>query len=157
MHSFAPLNSLSGPAKLDNYTHDPELPQDPIQIGDYVKVHHGPHWGLCGRISWVQHPVLWVYPLADDDADDNATEYEGLGPTSVAIHVDHACTDTPAMLKFSSHNGYNVTLGDLVQVVHGRHYNTMGIVLSVDFCKVSMEIQCNDFRMHTLFSLPVIF
>ena len=96
MHSFAPLNSLSGPAKLDNYTHDPELPQDPIQIGDYVKVHHGPHWGLCGRISWVQHPVLWVYPLADDDADDNATEYESLGPTSVAIHVDHACTDPPA-------------------------------------------------------------
>ena len=157
MHSFAPLNSLSGPAKLDNYTHDPELPQDPIQIGDYVKVHHGPHWGLRGRISWVQHPVLWVYPLADADADDNAIKYEGLGPTSVAIHVDHAHTKAPTMLKFSSHNSYDVTLGDLVQVVRGRHYNTTGIVLSGDFCKVSMEIQCNDFHVCTLFSLPVIF
>ena len=157
MHSFAPLNSLSGPAKLDNYTHDPEPPQDPIQIGDYVKVHHGPHRGLCRRISWVQHLVLWVYPLADADADENATKYEGLGPTSVAIHVDHACTEPPTMLKFSSHNGYDVTLGDLVQVVCRRHYNMMGIVLSVDFCKASMEIQCNDFHMHTLFSLPIIF
>ena len=95
--------------------------------------------------------------MADADADDNATKYEGLGPTSVAIHVDHARTNPPAMLKFSSHNGYNVTLGDLVQVVHGRHYNTTGIVLCVDFRKASMEIQCNDFRMHTLFSLPIIF
>ena len=154
MHSFTPLNSLSGPAKLDNYTHDPELAQDPIQIGDYVKVHHGPHRGLRGRISWIQHPVLWVYPLAQDDDTNVNTEYEGLGPTSIAIHVDHAHIDPPATLKFSSHNGYNVTMGNLVRVVHGKYYDMMGIVLSVDFCKASMEIQCNGFCIHISFSPP---
>jgi len=157
VHSFTPLNSLSGPAKLDHYTHDPEPPQDPIQIGDYIKVHRGPHRGLYGRISWIQRPVLWVYPLTQDDNTDDSTEYEGLGPTSVAIHVDHARIEPPATLKFSSHNGYDVTMGDLVQVVRGKYYGTTGIVLRVDFRKASMEIQCNGFRVHISFPLPVIF
>ena len=141
MHSFVPLNSLSGPAKLDHYTHDPELLQDPIQIGDYVKVHRGPHRGLHGRISWVQHPILWVYPLKQEDN----TACEGLGPKSVGIHVKHTHIEPPVTLKFSSQSGSDVTIGNLVRVVHGKYYDTTGIVLSVDFREASMEIQCNGF------------
>ena len=99
---------------------------------------------------------MLVYPLIQDNNLDNNPEYDGLGPTTVTIHMDQARIEPPAMLKFSSHNGYNVTVGDLVQVVHRRYYDTTGIVLHVDFRKASMEIQCNGFHMHISFPLPII-
>ena len=92
----------------------------------------------------------------DDDTNDNA-EYESLCPSSVTIHVDHARIEPPATLKFSSHNGYDVTLGNLIRVVCRRHYDMTGIILHVDFHKASMEIQCNDFCVRISFPLPIIF
>ncbi|KAL4066415.1 hypothetical protein V8B97DRAFT_2025397 [Scleroderma yunnanense] len=145
VHSFTPHHSLSEPTKLDVYTHNPELPQDPIQIGDN---------GLIGKIAWIEHPVLWVYPLNHDDND--CSKYEGLDHVTIAIHVDHADIQAPVTLKFSSQNSYNVTIGDLVQVMQGRYCGMMGTVLSVDFCKASMKIHpflTIFVQLHTCISL----
>ena len=117
-----------------------------------------PNWGLHQGPAWFTPRPPWenildsapssvVFPLMDDDTDDNTKYPDGLGPSSVTIHVDHACIEPLAMLKCSNHNGYDVTLGNLVQVVHGRHNDMTDIVLHMDFCKVSMEIQCNDFLL----------
>ena len=142
MHSFAPDYSLSQPAKLDAYAHDPEPPQDPVQIGDGVEVKRGPHRGLLGRIAWINHPILWVYPFVSDDAD--SLEYETLLPEAALVRVDHAEIKAPVTLKFSKQNGYDVTVGDLVQVVRGKYWNTTGVVLSVDFRNAMMDIRCSD-------------
>ena len=82
----------------------------------------------------------------DDDSEDPV-------PESAAIHVSHAHIEPPATLKFSSQTGYDVTVGDIVRVARGRYYDYTGIVLNVDFCKASMEIQCNGFRVGINFLL----
>ena len=142
VHSFTHDHGLSQPTKLDDYTHDPEPLQDPVQIGDTAKVIRGPHRGLFGRIAWINHPILWIYPSLSDVADD--LECEGLLPDAALVHVDHAEIKAPVMLKFSRQNGYDVTVGDLVQVVRGKYWNTTGVVLSVDFRNAIMDIRCSD-------------
>ena len=57
VHSFTRDHGLSQPAKLDDYTHDPEPLQDPVQIGDAAKVIRGPHRGLFG-IYEVENAIL---------------------------------------------------------------------------------------------------
>ncbi|KAL4075155.1 hypothetical protein V8B97DRAFT_1915788 [Scleroderma yunnanense] len=61
VHSFSHrVSEITPHNQLDNYTHDPEPPQDPIQIGDCAMVIHGPQTGLVGRIMWVALPIVWV-------------------------------------------------------------------------------------------------
>ncbi|KAL4064848.1 hypothetical protein V8B97DRAFT_1919910 [Scleroderma yunnanense] len=108
VHSFTPHHSLTEPTKLDGYTHNPKLLQNLIQIGDNVKVKYGPQWGLIGKIAWIECPVLWMYPLNQND--DDCSEYESLDHATIAMHVDHADIQASVALKFSSQNGYDVTI-----------------------------------------------
>ena len=51
------------------------------------------------------------------------------------------------MLKFSSQNGYDVTVGDVIQVVRGKYHGHTGTILNVDFLNASMVIWREDFTV----------
>ena len=65
VHSCVPNYRVSEVTQqLDTYLHNPEPPQDLIQIGDHACIFDGPWWGLVGKIIWIDLPILWVvsYP-----------------------------------------------------------------------------------------------
>ena len=135
---------------LDTYSHNPEPPQDPIQIGDRACIFDGPWRGLVGKIIWIDLLILWVEPLLEPvnlPQEDNIPDSEGSGPHWMHIHRDEAEIQPPSTLTFSSQYGYDVTVGDSVQVMRGKYCGETGIVLNVNFRKASMEIRCEDFTV----------
>lgn len=150
--------------QLDSYTHDPEPPQDPIQIGDRAIVLRGPRAGLLGKIMSIALPHVWVEPLTDIPTVDNnefgprtcrpiepmvgsqrhlqnADDIFEWGDTDlIMVYVHDAEIEPPATLTYSQRSGYDVTIGDLVSVVRGQHLGRTGVVVSVDFRNACMEI-----------------
>ena len=151
VHSCVPnYRVLEVTQRLDTYSHDPEPPQDPIQIGDHTCIFDGPRRGLVGKIIWIDLLILWVEPLLEPvnlPQEDDIPDAEGSGPCWMHIHRDEAETQPPSTLMFSSQYGYDVTVGDSVQVMRGKYCSEMGIVLNVNFRKASMEIRCEDFTV----------
>ena len=135
--------------QLDTYTHDPEPPQDPIQIGDRAIIHRGPWAGLVGMIMLVSPPHVWVEPLGEISTTDNdkfgprtLRPIEPMEQVNGVEDEDEAfeCEPPMARLTYSRSSGYDVTLGDLVDVVRGRHWGRTGVVVSVDFRHARMDI-----------------
>ena len=148
--------------QLDSYTHNPEPPQNLIQIGDRAIIQRGLRAGLLGRIMSVTLPYVWVecvgeVPTMDNDKfgprtchliepmvlgqhhpDDDTLEWGDT--TLILVHVEDTEIEPPVTLTYSRRSGYDVTVGDLVKVVQGRYWNRMGVVVSVDFCKAHMVI-----------------
>ncbi|KAL4080432.1 hypothetical protein J3A83DRAFT_4184488 [Scleroderma citrinum] len=133
VHSFSHrVSEITPHNQLDNYTHDPEPPQDPIQIGDCAMVIHGPQTGLVGRIMWVALPIVWVEhignmcklehnelgahthhpiePMVWDQhlPEDDTIEYGD--STLIMIDVNDAKIEASTTLTHSQKSGYDVTL-----------------------------------------------
>ena len=75
-----------------------------------------------GKIIWIESPMLWIEPSmlpCNFPQQGEATNIKPEGPGSWCIHIhkDEVVIEPPPMLKFSSECGYDVTLGDVVQVV----------------------------------------
>ena len=136
----------------DKYSHDPEPHQDTIQIGDHTSVFDGPQQGLMGKIIWIESLMLWIEPLTlpcNFPQQDEVTNIKPEGPGSWCIHIhkDEVVIEPPPMLKFSSKCSYDVTLGNVVQVMRGEYCGQMGTVINVLFQNASMDIRCGDFTM----------
>jgi len=172
VHSFTPDHRPSDIAqhhRLDSYTRDPEPLQDRIQIGDLASVVRGPRRGLVGRIMLIEPPFLEVEyignmrsvehdefgphtirpiePAAPDELppQDDIIEHEGY--TLVRIYADDAETQAPSTLTYSHQNGYDVTVGDIVEVARGQNWGRMGVVIRVDFRSASIEIGCDGAKV----------
>ena len=57
--------------QLDSYTHDPEPPQNLIQIGDSAIIWYGPQAGLVERIMLVTLSHVWVECVGEVLTTDN--------------------------------------------------------------------------------------
>ena len=171
MHSFTPdhrPSDITQHHRLDSYTCDPEPLQDCIQIGDLASVVHSPRQGLVGRIMLIEplfleveyignmrsvehdefgpHTIRLIEPMAPDELppQDNIIEHEGY--TLVRIYMDTE-TQAPSTLTYSHQNGYNVTVGDIVEVAQGQNWGQMGVVIRVDFCSASIKIGCDGAKV----------
>ena len=133
--------------QLDSYMHNPEPPQNLIQIGDRAIIQRGPRAGLLGRIMSVTLPYVWVecvgeVPTTDNNKfgprtrrptepmvlgqhrpDDEDDTLEWGDTTLILVHVEDAEIEPPVTLTYSQRSGYDVTVGDLVKVVQGRYWN----------------------------------
>ena len=88
-----------------------------------------------GKIIWIESPMLWIEPSmlpCNFPQQGEATNIKPEGPGSWCIHIhkDEAVIEPPPTLKFSSECGYDVTLGDVVQVVRGEYCGQMGTVIN---------------------------
>ncbi|KAL4061928.1 hypothetical protein V8B97DRAFT_1919619 [Scleroderma yunnanense] len=82
---------------------------------------------LLEGLLWDQHPP-----------EDDTIEYGD--SILIMINMNDAKVEAPTTLMYSWKSSYNVTVGDLVQVVQGQHWGQMGVVVSMDFHNTSIEI-----------------
>ena len=57
----------------------------------------------------------------------------------------------PNTLTFSKHKGYDVAVGDTVEVARGNWYPCQGVVKAVDLSKISLDIMCSVDGIHVSF------
>ncbi|KAI6028195.1 hypothetical protein EDC04DRAFT_2605759 [Pisolithus marmoratus] len=116
--------------------------------GDIVQVHHGPFTGQGGIIEWVSpDSKIWVSKSGKGKNKEDALTGE-CNPASSQIMVAMDISDLHIeqalnMLTFSKDRGYNVAVGDTVEVARGQWQHSEGIVKTVDLTKASLDI-CLD-------------
>ncbi|KIM55528.1 hypothetical protein SCLCIDRAFT_30313 [Scleroderma citrinum Foug A] len=125
VHSCVPDYRVSEVTqRLDTYSHDPELPQDQFRLATTLASLMG-HGEVLLERSY------------------------GLTSRSCGLNLYLNLLTFPRKTTFPIPKyGYNVTVGDSVQVMRGKYCGETGIVLNVNFCKASMEIRCKDFTLN---------
>ncbi|KAI6127301.1 hypothetical protein F5141DRAFT_1060864 [Pisolithus sp. B1] len=121
------------------------LPGDKALPGDLVCAHCGPYTGRTGIIEWIgSDSKVWVFMHRKGKGkEDVLADEENPAPsqTVVAMNVsDLRIERPPNTLTFTKDKGYNVAVGDTVEVVRGQWRDSQGIVKAVDLTKASLDI-----------------
>ncbi|KAI6111070.1 hypothetical protein F5141DRAFT_1063453 [Pisolithus sp. B1] len=121
------------------------LPGDEALPGDLVRTHCGPYTGRTGIIEWISSDgKVWVFMHGKGKGkEDVLADEENPAPsqTVVAMNVsDLHIEQPPNTLTFTKDKGYNVAVGDTVEVVRGQWHDSQGIVKAVDLTKASLDI-----------------
>ncbi|KAI6168832.1 hypothetical protein EDD17DRAFT_1749163 [Pisolithus thermaeus] len=138
----------------DNCQRDKALP------GDLVRAHCGPYTGWTGIIEWIgSDGEVWVFMHGKGKGkEDVLADEENPAPsqTVVAMNVsDLRIERPPNTLTFTKDKGYNVAVGDTVEVVRGQWCDSQGIVKAVDLTKASLDIMCPTDRVQI--NVPITF
>ena len=123
----------------DNHTADLAHPimKGEALLGDLVIVHHGPYVGRRGSIEWINPDGFWVY-FNDGVGSDEANEDSTTLVEPCHVHIEPA----PNTLTLTRDKGYNVTVGDIVEVARGNYYRCKGVVKAVDLTNALLDIVC---------------
>ena len=111
---------------------------DVPMLGDTVCIVKGLHTGRQGVFDWIYPDEDWMW-ISAAYLDVSATAPDaGVTAPNVAeelvVHSDEVMTSRPMQsLTFSHNKGYDVSLGDTLQVVRGEYHGTIGIVRQMDF------------------------
>jgi ribosomal protein L24 len=133
-------------------SHFPEDKFDVPMLEDTVCVVKGPYTGRRGIIDWIYPDEDWMWisavylDVSVTTPDASVTTVDARATTqnvteNLMVHCDEVVTSKPAQsLTFSHDKGYNVSLGDTLQVVRGEHHGTIGIVRRMDFLHSMVEL-----------------
>ncbi|KIM58303.1 hypothetical protein SCLCIDRAFT_28198 [Scleroderma citrinum Foug A] len=94
--------------------------EEGVLAGDVVVVYSGPYIGKRGTIEWITPDGMVLMDLYD-------------------LHVEPA----PHTLSLSKDKGYNVAVGNIVEVARGTWHCCQGVVNTVDFTKALIEMVCS--------------
>ncbi|KIK20124.1 hypothetical protein PISMIDRAFT_106355, partial [Pisolithus microcarpus 441] len=128
--------------------------------GDVFEVHHGPYAGQMGIIEWISpDSKVWVSDHGKGKSKGSAL-VDGQTPTPGQTMVAMDMSDLlikPALntLTFSKDKGYNVAMGDTVEVARGQWYHSEGLVKAVDLTKTSLDVMHTADR--TQINVPITF
>ncbi|KAI6119981.1 hypothetical protein EDD16DRAFT_1706160 [Pisolithus croceorrhizus] len=125
------------------------LPGDEALLGD-----------LMGIIEWISSDgKVWVFMHGKGKGkEDVLADEENPAPsqTVVAMNVsDLRIEQPPNTLTFTKDKGYNVAMGDTVEVVRGQWCDSQGIMKAVDLTKASLDIVCPMDRVQI--NVPITF
>ena len=122
------------------------LSKDEALSGDMVYVYCGPYVGQRGSIQWINsNGTFSVYLM------DKVTGSDGEIVENVVIWMypyDLRIELPPNTLMFSKQKGYNVAVGDTVEVARGPWCFCQGVVKAVDLSKTSLDIVCSVDGIH---------
>ncbi|KAI5996703.1 hypothetical protein EDD15DRAFT_2364804 [Pisolithus albus] len=131
------------------------LPGDEALPGDVVRAHRGPYIGETGIIKWISSDgKVWIFKhgkgKGKEDAkgkgkEDALADEENPAPSQTVVAMDISdlfIERAPNTLTFSKDKGYNVAVGDTVEVVRGQWRHSQGTVKAVNLTKASLEIVC---------------
>ena len=122
-HAYLPLPLLS---------RDEE---EGVLAGDVVMVDNGQYVGKRGTIEWIT-PDGRIAVYLDDSV--------GVGNSVVLMDFhDLRIEPAPHTLSLSKDKGYNVAVGDIVEVARGKWHRCQGVVNTVDFTKALIEMVCS--------------
>ena len=96
--------------------------------GDLMDVRRGESKDLMGYVESIEADGwLWVKCRFNE--------------TFILVHEDEVRITQPEnILSFSKEKGYNVSVGDTLQVVRGVHYGVIGVVKSFNFPGAEVEL-----------------
>ena len=95
-----------------------------VECGTYV--------GWCRYVDSLKGDG-WIWVMAIPPKEEHYS--------SVIIHEDEVKIRPPEnTLAFSKEQGFNVTVGDTLQIARGPHYGVIGIVRSLDFPNAEVEV-----------------
>ncbi|KAI6161927.1 hypothetical protein EDD17DRAFT_1508766, partial [Pisolithus thermaeus] len=160
MQSQLPEHILSlGPEDNEPRLVHPLLGDEALP-GDLVHAHCGPYTGWTGIIEWIgSDGEVWVFMHGKGKGkEDVLADEENPAPsqTVVAMNVSDLCIEQPPnTLTFTKDKGYNVAVGDTVEVVRGQWRDSQGIVKAVDLTKASLDIVCPTDRVQI--NVPITF
>ena len=117
--------------------------------GDMVYACRGPYVGQRGSIQWINPDNTFSVHLKDKvtSGDGEIVDNDVVRMQPHNLHIELP----PHTLAFSKDKGYNVAVGDTVEVARGDWYPCQGVVKSVDLSKVSLDIVCSVDRIHVSF------
>ncbi|KAI6100505.1 hypothetical protein F5141DRAFT_1066108 [Pisolithus sp. B1] len=95
------------------------LSEDEALLGDIVQVHHGPYTSQTGIIKWIS-----------PDRRERGKKIANETPLPRA----------PSTLTLSKDKGYNIAVGDMVEVARGQWCHFEGVVKAVDLIKASLDL-----------------
>ncbi|KAI6103218.1 hypothetical protein EDD16DRAFT_1525216 [Pisolithus croceorrhizus] len=151
-----------------------------FKIGDTVEVIAGPFCRETGYVVALHERTLVLIVMQPDKTSDNwigsdgkvwvfmhgkgkgkedvLADEENPAPsqTVVAMNVSDLHIERPPnTLTFTKDKGYNVAMGDTVEVVRGQWCDSQGIVKAVDLTKASLDIVCPTDRVQI--NVPITF
>ncbi|KAI6124123.1 hypothetical protein EV401DRAFT_1886515 [Pisolithus croceorrhizus] len=111
-------------------------------------------------IEWIgSDGKVWVFMHGKGKGkEDVLADEENPAPsqTVVAMNVSDLHIERPPnTLTFTKDKGYNVAMGDTVEVVRGQWCDSQGIVKAVDLTKASLDIVCPTDRVQI--NVPITF
>ncbi|KAI6111141.1 hypothetical protein F5141DRAFT_1063497 [Pisolithus sp. B1] len=117
------------------------LSEDEALLGDVVQVHHGPYTGQTGIIEWISPDgKVWMFNRGKgkgkEDSERDPTPSQSMVAMNASdLHIERA----PGTLTLSKDKGYNIAVGDMVEVARGQWHHSQGVVKAVDLIKASLD------------------
>ncbi|KAI5994381.1 hypothetical protein EDD15DRAFT_2366460 [Pisolithus albus] len=121
------------------------LSKDEALPGDLFEAHRGPYAGRRGIIEWISPDgKVWVSDRGKGQSKGSALadgQTPAPGRNMVAMDMSDLVIE-PALntLTFSKDKGYNVAVGDTVEVARGQWCHSEGLVKAVDLTKTSLDV-----------------
>ena len=117
--------------------------------GDMVYACRGPYVGQRGSIQWINPDNSFSVHLKDRVTSGDGAIVDNdvvqMQPHNLRIKLP------PNTLTFSKAKGYNIAVGDTVEVTRGDWYPCQGVVRGVDLSKASLDIVCSVDGIHVSF------
>jgi hypothetical protein len=115
----------------------PQQHFDDAMLGDFATVVNGQDHGWAGVVDWISPDNDgWVCLVARNWFNDE----HGHQP-SIFVHLNEVAISKPQhTLMYSKDKGYDVTIGDTLQIVRGEYHGMIGIVRRVDFTEATVEL-----------------
>ena len=129
-------------------------PTPTILPGDTVEVCTGAYKSAEAPIEWMSMDrTAWIYVKEKQDpssapsgigssVERRPNQQDDLIMVPVQIHEIRVHPAT-RMLSFSKERGYDVCMGDSVEIARGKWFWSEGVVHAVDFDKASLDLVCN--------------
>ena len=125
-----------------------------ILPGDTAEVYTGTYKGSEAPIEWMSlNGTAWIYMKEKQDPSSTLAGIESSQGQCTNQQDDlimvpmqlHEMRVHPAtrMLSFSRERGYDVCIGDCVEIARGKWFQSQGLVHAVDFDKASLDLVCD--------------
>ncbi|KAI6168539.1 hypothetical protein EDD17DRAFT_1750078 [Pisolithus thermaeus] len=120
------------------------LLEDEALPGNVVQVHHGPYAGQTGIIKWISpDSKVWMFNCGRGKGKEDSEQDSTPSQSMVAMNTSDLCIKrVPSTLTLSKDKGYNIAVGDMVEVARGQWCHSQGIVKAVDLIKASLDFMC---------------
>ncbi|KAG1765876.1 hypothetical protein EV702DRAFT_1050865 [Suillus placidus] len=140
---------------LPTQQHFEHLPDEAIQVGDYIEILIREDKGKCGIVAWFPagETQLWFWYVNTRTKGD--TKHSSRLPIFKIPTTFVRWMGLSQTLKYTKEKGYDVKPGDVVRVAHGPEYQMKGVVQSVDFPKARLTLLSENDR--SLIDIPIDF
>ncbi|KAI6126952.1 hypothetical protein F5141DRAFT_1060595 [Pisolithus sp. B1] len=133
------------------------LSEDEALPGDVVRVHHGPYAGQTGIIEWISPDgKVWMFNRGKGKGKEDSERDPTPSQSMVAMNAsDLRIERAPSTLTLSKDKGYNIAVGDTVEVARGQWRHSQGVVKAVDLIKASLDFVCLEDGIQI--NVPIMF